>query len=174
MRVQAQSKHEEAGECERKLHGSRDKHIPQWREHSQQPVVGRSAKEQKSGRLRRVAVVHGGVHCSDAQGTASHRKRQKPEKKQEGEREEKQKAVSREGLSPVRMHRTSNCLRRAPDGACALSTSSPRRLLTAGVFTVRMERTARRQTNLVPTRPPQHQPPRKRLAPRFGRQATTT
>ena len=88
-------------------------------------------KQQESGRLKRVAVVHGGVRCSDVQGTASHRKRQKPEKKQEGEREEKQKAVSREGLSPVRMHRTSNCLRRAPDGACALSTSSPRRLLTA-------------------------------------------
>ena len=31
---------------------------------------------------------------------------EEPEKKQEGEREEKQKAVSREGLSPVRMHRT--------------------------------------------------------------------
>ena len=38
MRVQAQPKHEEVEECERKLHGSRDKHIPQWREHSQQRV----------------------------------------------------------------------------------------------------------------------------------------
>ena len=140
MRVQAQSKHEEAGKCERKLRtgAETDKSPRTARTFAAAGYLQIWQKEQESGRLRRVAVVHGGVRCSDVQGTASHRKRQKPEKKQEGEREEKQKAVSREGLSPVRMYRTSKCLRRAPDGACALSTSSPRRLLTAGVFTRRL------------------------------------
>ena len=55
----------------------------------------------------KVAVVHGGVRCSDVQGTASHGGRRKPQKR---DRKEK-KAVSREGLSPVRMHRASSRLR---------------------------------------------------------------
>ena len=49
------------------------------------------AKRTRKWPTGKVAVVHGGVRCSDVQGTASHRTRKKPEKKQEREKEEKKK-----------------------------------------------------------------------------------
>ena len=56
-RVQAQSKHKEVGKCERKLHRSKSRHIPQgWREHSQQRVVDRPGKARPCLR-QSVAVV---------------------------------------------------------------------------------------------------------------------
>ena len=40
-------------------------------------------EEEGSGRLKTVAVAHGGVRCSEDQGTADHGKGGKPEEKQE-------------------------------------------------------------------------------------------
>ena len=89
-------------------------------------------KEQESGRLKRVAVVHGGVRCSDV----------------------KEKAVSREGLSPVRMHGASSCLRH-DQAEQALSTSSPKRLVTARVFTVEWKQ-QRKEKTFFPLRKEKH------------------
>ena len=49
------------------------------------------AKRTRKWPTGKVAVVHGGVRCSDDQGTASHRTRKKPEKKQGRGKEEKKK-----------------------------------------------------------------------------------
>ena len=85
MRVQAQPKHEEAEECERKLHGSRDKHIPHWRELPAAATCRQTwqrtrkfSTEKSSGRRRWCVLL-----CRPR--IASHGKRRKPEKAQRRE-----------------------------------------------------------------------------------------
>ena len=135
MRVQAQSKHEEAGKYERKLRtGAETDTYPKDGENIRSSrlsadLAKRTRKwptEKSSGRTRRCMLL-----CR--QRVASHGKRRSRRK----DKEEK-KTVSRECPSPVQNTQSEQLFAaHTQDGACALSASSPPRPLTARVFTVR-------------------------------------
>ena len=76
-------------------------------------------EEEGSGLLKRIAVAHGGVRCSEDQGAVDHGEGGEPE-----ERQERRENGVPGGPEPRTYARSQQLLAACPNGAC-LSTSSP-------------------------------------------------
>ena len=125
-------------------------------------------RKEGSGRLKTVAVAHGGVRCSEDQGAVDHGEGGKPEDRQE----------RREGGVPGRPEprtyaRSQQLLAACPRGH-AFSTLSPSWLLTARVFTVEWKQQQKRYNCWCPPAHLSTSHHESAQVPRVGRQATTT